>query len=267
MKIKAYFTLTRASVIEFLQFRMSAFVMLLGNLIYLIVIYNLWNAIYASVDGAVINGMSFNDTMIYLVLATAQFTFMEAYLVWDMGRSIQSGKIVLDLLKPISYDSYLLFSIFGGNLCAFFVTFIPTFIVVQVITHGVIHIGINILYYLIAALIGSLINFVIDFFVGTVCLYTQSIWGINIMKQVIVLFFSGATVPLAFFPEGLYKVAKFLPFHAIYDTPLQFLTSTSLTTGEAWWMIGQQLIWLIVMYASAKLFWKASERIITVNGG
>ena len=38
MKIKAYFTLTRASVIEFLQFRMSAFVMLLGNLIYLIVI-------------------------------------------------------------------------------------------------------------------------------------------------------------------------------------------------------------------------------------
>lgn len=267
MRIKAYLTLMRASIIEFLQFRLSAFVMLLGNIIYLVVIYNLWRAIYASVDGAVINGMSFNDTMIYLVLATAQFTFMEAYLVWEMGRAIQSGKIVNDLLKPVAYDKYLLFSINGGNVCAFVVTFIPTFIIVQIITGWAIPMGINLVYYLIAAIIGSLINFIIDFFVGTVCLYTQSIWGINIMKQVIVLFFSGATVPLAFFPDGLYKVAKFLPFHAIYDTPLQFLTNSSLTTGESLWMIGQQLLWMIGMYVAAKLFWKVSERVITVNGG
>ena len=94
MRIKAWVALTKASIMDFMQFRLSAFVMLLGNIIYLVVIYNLWKAIYASVDNGVVNGMSFNDTMIYLVLASAQFTFMEAYLVWDMGRSIQSGKIV-----------------------------------------------------------------------------------------------------------------------------------------------------------------------------
>ena len=68
MRIKSWIALTRVSIMDFMQFRLSAFVMLIGNIIYLIVIYNLWKAIYASVDNTTINGMSFNDTMIYLVL-------------------------------------------------------------------------------------------------------------------------------------------------------------------------------------------------------
>ena len=268
MRIKACVALTKAAIMDFLQFRLSAFVMLFGNMIYLIVIYHLWKAIYASVDNATINGMSFNDTMIYLVLASAQFTFMEAYLVWMMGRSIQSGKIVLDLLKPVPYRQYLLFGLEGGNLVAFVLTFIPTFIVVQIITKGAIHMGVNLLFYLAAALLGMLINFAVDFIVGTICLYTQSVWGINIMKEVVVLFLSGATVPLAFFPPLMKKIAMFLPFHTIYNTPLTFLTKgAELGIGESFLMLGEQLIWVVILLVIGGIFWKFSERIITVNGG
>lgn len=268
MKIRAWGALIRASVMDCLQFRLSMFVMLLGNIIYLIVIYNLWKAIYASVDNAVINGMSFNDTMIYLVLASAQFTFMEAYLVWYMGRSIQSGKIVLELLKPVSYSQYLLFSQEGGNIVPFVVTFIPTFIIVQIITKGAIHMGVNLIFYLAAALLGMLINFAVDFLVGTICLYTESTWGVNIMKEVVVLFLSGATVPLAFFPETLRKIAMFLPFHSIYNTPLTFLTKgATLGIGESFLMLAEQALWLIVLLIAGRIFWKVSERVITVNGG
>lgn len=267
MRIKAWLALTKASIMDFMQFRLSAFVMLLGNIIYLIVIYNLWKAIYASVPEDTVNGMTFNDTMIYLVLASAQFTFMEAYLVWDMGRSIQSGKIVLDLLKPIPIEQYKLFGLEGGNIAAFVVTFIPTFIIIQIITKGAIPMGINLLYYLVAATIGMLINFSVDFFVGTICLYTESTWGVNIMKEVVVLLLSGATVPLAFFPPKLKAVAMFLPFHAIYDTPLRFLTSDSISTSEAFKLIGVQFVWFVVLFVIAKIFWKCSERVITVNGG
>ena len=98
MKLKKYLTLTKAGIMEALQFRLGTFVMALGNLLYLIVVYYLWKAIYASSGSDTVNGMTFFDTLIYLVLATALFNFMEMYTVWDMGRSIQSGKIVLELL-------------------------------------------------------------------------------------------------------------------------------------------------------------------------
>ena len=114
MKLKKYLTLTRAGIIEALQFRLSFVVMVIGNLLYLIVVYFLWKAIYASAGTDTVNGMTFTDTLIYLVLATALFNFMEMYTVWEIGRNIQSGKIVLDLLKPIEYRKYLFWSYSGS---------------------------------------------------------------------------------------------------------------------------------------------------------
>ena len=92
MNLKKYFTLTRAGIIEGLQFRASAAVMVAGNILYLIVVYFLWKSIYASSGQDIVNGMTFTDTLIYLVLATALFGFMEMYTVFEMGRNIQDGR-------------------------------------------------------------------------------------------------------------------------------------------------------------------------------
>lgn len=69
MKLKKFLTLTRAGIIESLQFRLGTLVIVAGNLLYLIIVYFLWKAIYASAGTDVVNGMTFSDTLIYLVLA------------------------------------------------------------------------------------------------------------------------------------------------------------------------------------------------------
>ena len=111
------------------------------------------------------------------------------------------------------------------------------------------------------------INYSIDFIVGTICLYTESIWGINIMKQVIVLLLSGATIPLAFFPDTLRTVVNYLPFQSIYNAPLTLLLDGAPTAETVLTTLGTQLIWCIAMMIVSKLFWKVSLRQITVNGG
>ena len=267
MKAKKYLTLTRAGIIEALQFRLSFIVMVIGNILYLIVIYFLWKAIYESAGTDVVNDLTFSDTLIYLVLATALFNFMEMYTVWEIGRNIQSGKIVLDLIKPMEYRKYLFWSYSGSFVTQFFLTFLPTFIVVAIVTHGAIHFGINILYFILAVVMAVSINYSIDFIVGTICLYTESIWGINIMKQVIVLLLSGATIPIAFFPKGFQTVLSYLPFQSIYNTPLSLLLEANPKPEEALATLGISLMWCVVMLILSKVFWKASLRQITVNGG
>lgn len=267
MKLKKYLTLTRAGIIEALQFRLSFVVMVIGNLLYLIVVYFLWKAIYASAGTDIVNGMTFSDTLIYLVLATALFNFMEMYTVWEIGRNIQSGKIVLDLLKPMKYRRYLFWSYSGSFVTQFFLTFLPTFIVVSVVTHGAIHIGLNLLYFVISVCLAVSINYSVDFLVGTICLYTESIWGINIMKQVIVLLLSGATIPIAFFPEPLKTTVYYLPFQSIYNAPLSILLDGSPQPQTVLVTLGTQIMWCVVMMILSKLFWKVSLRQITVNGG
>lgn len=267
MKAKRYLALTRAGIIEEMQFRASFLIMVVGNLLYLIVVYFLWKAIYASAGTDVVSGMTFNDTLIYLVLATALFNFLDLYTVWQIGRDIQTGKIVLDLLKPMEYRKYLFWSYSGSFVTHFFLTFVPTFIVVAVVTHGAIPLGINILYFMISVVMAISINYSIDFFVGTICLYTESIWGINIMKQVIVLLLSGATIPIAFFPEPLKSIVYYLPFQSIYNAPLSLLLDGSPSAGSVLTTLGMQLFWCAAMLVISKAFWKASLRQITVNGG
>ncbi len=267
MNLKRYLTLTRAGIIEALQFRLSAVVQVVGNLLYLIVIYFLWKAIYDSSGTDIVNGMTFSDTLIYLVLATALFNFMEMYAVWEIGRSIQSGKIVLDLLKPMEYRKLLFWSYSGSFVTQFFFTFLPTFIVVTIVTHGAIPFGWNLLFFVLSVVMAVSINYSIDFIVGTICLYTESIWGINMMKQVIVLLLSGATIPIAFFPEPLKTIVNFLPFQSIYNAPLSLLLGKVTEPRELLLTLGTQLLWCVVMMVISKVFWKLSLRQITVNGG
>lgn len=267
MKLKKYITLTKAGIMESLQFRLGTFVMAIGNLLYLIVVYYLWKAIYASSGSDTVNGMTFSDTLIYLVLATALFNFMEMYTVWEMGRSIQSGKIVLELLKPMKYRSYLFWTYSGQFVTNFFFTFLPTFIVVAFVTHGAIHLGANLLFFVISVIMAISLNYSINFIVGTICVYTESIWGINIMKQVVVLLLSGATIPIAFFPEPLRTITLYLPFQSIYNAPLSILLDASPEPAKLAATLGTQLLWCIAMMVLSKLFWKVSLRQITVNGG
>lgn len=266
-RFKKYFALTRAGIIECVNYRMALVVMVFGNLLYLTLIYFVWKAIFASSGSDVVNGMTFETTMIYLVLATALFNFMEMYIVWEMGRDIQSGKIALNLLKPMKYKDYLFWSVSGSFVVNFVFTFIPTFLIVMLVTKGTIAFGINIVCFMIAVVLAVIINYEIDFIIGTVCLYTESIWGINVMKQAVVTLLSGATIPLAFFPEKLRTVIEYLPFRAIYDTPLTILLSRNPDAGMVAEKLLVSLAWAVAMSLISHLFWHISIRQVTVNGG
>ena len=115
MKIKRYLSLVRLGMMDMLQWRMSIFMAFIGNIIYLAIIYSLWKAIYASSPVDTVNGMTFTDTLIYLVLAMTVFNVLNLFLVWEMGYQVQSGNMVLNLLKPMEYRSYMLFSGLGNR--------------------------------------------------------------------------------------------------------------------------------------------------------
>ena len=269
MNLKRHLALTRAGIMESLQYRLGTAVTLFANLIYLVLVYFLWKAIYASAGTDVVNGMTFTDTMIYLILATALFNFLEMFVVWDMSRSIQSGKIILDLLKPMRFREYTFWSYSGSHVVLFALTFIPTFIVVLIVTHGAIPMGLNLLWFAVATVLALIVNFSMEMIVATICLYTESTWGINIVKETIVLLLSGATIPLAFFPEKARMVVQYLPFRAVYDIPLSILLEKS---GSDTWLgllklFGLQLGWLVVLTVAGNLFWNHAVKKITVNGG
>lgn len=265
--MRRFLALARCGILEELQFRVGAIVRFVGNIIYLIIIYYLWKAIFDSSPTDVVNGMTFTDTMIYLVLASSLFSTMEMFVTWQMGYSVQSGDIVLDLLRPIRYEMYYLFLFSGNTLVSVLLNLLPTMIIVWFITGGGFALSINLLFFAIAVILGTILNFYINFIVGTICFYTESVWGVNKMKEVVVALLSGASIPLAFFPEFFQKIVYCLPFQAIYNTPLTLLINNSLSMEERVSMLLMQGFWLVVVGLISHVFLKVSMRRIVVNGG
>jgi ABC-2 type transport system permease protein len=167
------------------------------------------------------------------------------------------------------YRKYTFWSYTGNHVVQFFLTFVPTFIAVMIVTHGAIKMGLNLLWLIIAMIFALIINYNIEMLVAPVCLFTESTWGINIVKETIVLLLSGATIPLAFFPEKVRMVVQYLPIRAVYDIPLSILLEKS---GSDTWLgllklYGLQIAWLVVLTVAGNLFWNHAVKKITVNGG
>lgn len=267
IRMRQGLALIRGGIMDMLVFRTSMLVSVIGNVIYLIIIYFLWKAIFASSPTDTVNGMTFYDTMVYLVLAAAIFNILNTYVVWDIGRSYQSGELVEFLIKPMDYQIYMFFAHAGNCVVSLGTTFLPTLIIVFIATRGTLALGMNLLMFFVSLFLAMLVSFCVDFFVGTICIYTQSIWGVNAMKEVIVSLLSGATIPLAFFPEKFRMVVDYLPFRAIYHTPLNILTSRTMGMADYGRELGIQLVWVVLTYLASKLFWKYSMKNLTVNGG
>ena len=183
---------------------------------------------------------------------------------------IDSGdNVFLKLLKPMSFRGYSFWSYIGENIMSFILTFIPTFIIINILTNGSIELGLNLFFFVLSVLMALVLNFSVDMIVATICLYTESTWGINMVKECIVLLLSGASIPLAFFPAGLRNIVQYLPFRCIYDTPLSVLLQKN---GYTWGTgllssLLLQLGWCIALGLVGAAFWSFSLKKITVNGG
>lgn len=266
-RIRKYLALSKAGIQENFFFRAGIFINIAGNIVYMIVMSFLWKAIFASNGGAPMNGMTYEDTLIYLSMGGAIFSSLEVFLVWKMGREIQTGEFSLHFTKPLDFYFRELFYCFGNVLIQILTTMLPTFILLGFLTNWYVPIGVNLIFFMISFFFSLLLNFTIDFIVGTLCLYTQSFWGINIMKEVTVMVMSGAIVPLAFFPDTFRKIASFLPFQAIYNLPLRILISRTNNVTEYLQSIAIQALWFLALLVVARLFFRRSAKIITVNGG
>lgn len=266
-RISRYSVLIKGSVHESLTYRGNILLTLLGNVVYCLVSYSLWNAIFGASSVETINGMTFSDTVVYLSFANALYSIIDCNIVWGIYNEITSGNIVFNLTKPYDYQLYWMFRRLGRCVNLFCITFLPTFVIVYLISGKGIVFGINCLFFAISLLLSIAVSFSIDFIVGTLCFFTQSVWGINVVKNVIVMFFSGAVVPLDFFPDYLEKVVAFLPFQTIYNSPLKILIGYSSHIQGYCDILMRQVVWCILLLITGKICWHNLQRYLTINGG
>ena len=127
--------------------------------------------------------------------------------------------------------------------------------------------GPGLLLFPISLLLAFLISLSIDYVIGLMGFYSESVWGLSITKEIIITVFSGALIPLQFFPAAMQKVLFWLPFQAIYHTPIMMLTRPDQSLKVLLPMMGVQLVWAVLLFVGARLFYNQAIKVLRIAGG
>ncbi|HCK66360.1 MAG TPA: hypothetical protein DHW49_08840 [Anaerolineae bacterium] len=263
--MRKYLPLIRASYMVSLVYRFGFLFSIIGNIVYLGVAYYLWKSIYQGRD--VLNGLTFNETFLYVGLGSAIFILLKTYADWIIHFEIQQGTIATYLTKPLDFQLYSLFTNFGAVLMNLTAITVPTAVVMIFVFKVQVTSGIGLWLFPISLIFAFLISFSIDFFVGLISFYSESVWGVTATKDIIVTVLSGGLIPLQFFPEAMQKILYWLPFQAVYHTPLMMITKADLGWGTFLPMLLLQIAWAIILLIASRLFYNQAIKVIRISGG
>ena len=260
-----YLAVTRGGFMLGMVYRFTFIFTLLGNVVYLGVAYYLWSSIFTHAD--VIRGMTFNETFLYVGLGSSVFVLLKTYTDWFIHGDIREGTIANYLIKPVEVGTYYMFSSLGLFLFNLVVITIPTFLLLTLVFKVQFTIGPGLLVFPISIFLAYLITFYLDYFVGLFGFYTESVWGLTTTKEIIITVFSGALIPLQFFPDAIQKVLFWLPFQAMFHTPITMITRPNQGWDVFIPMLGVQAFWVLAIFIGSRLFYNQAVKVLRISGG
>lgn len=249
---------------EYSIYKSNFYLFTLNRIVEVIVYIFVWQAIYMQTGNT--GGFTIEQMITYYILVVSLSSIATWGVNEDMAHSIRSGKINKELLSPMSYFKYY-FGINLGEIGFAIPVSIATFILCAIFWKVMMPVSIiNFVLFLLVIILIIPISFFIQMIIGTVGFYTNSIWGMQILKKSIISIFSGLIAPLTLFPEWFQKIANILPFKEFIYTPINIYLGT-IPLNQIGAIILKLILWIVILYLIAKTFFEHAVKKITINGG
>lgn len=264
--MKKYLTLSKVAFMATLVNRFHLFAMFITNIAYVIITYFLWKAIYAS-NQSVNSIMEFESTFVYLALSSSIYYVFQSWVEYDLSGAMINGNVAVDLTKPYDLQRYWIYRIAGFAVCKLIMIGIPSFAIILIMVKGKFLLGPQIIIGVFSLIISYVISVNIDYIAGVISFYTQSVWGVSLVKETLVLLLSGMSVPIAFFPKAIGKVVELLPFSSLFHTPMTIMLTQNMPLPMLIRLLVIQIFWACTMYILAKVIYRHCLSHTIINGG
>ena len=268
--LNTYLPFTRAGIQAAMAYRSNFIAWFIGSIVYCLVMYYIWLAVFNASGEGIMNGFTMNDMTVFLFITALTNFLTESDGSYDVGEEIKDGNIAMRLIKPVGFHSTFLFTEIGWKLLIFGMIFTPVVIGVETFKFFALgglsfNVGMFI-FYLFSMMISYLFSFFMNVCFGFMAFFLKNLWGFNIIKSSVLRFVSGFLIPLAFMPGTLRTVLEWLPFASLSYTPVMIYMG-KYAGAEVLLRLGLQLVWVVSFYLFSKLIFSIAMRHVTVQGG
>lgn len=262
--LKTMIQLAKMQFNQYTIYKSNFYLFTLNRIVEIVVYIFVWQAIYNQTGNA--GGFTISQMVTYYILAIAFSSIATWGINEIMAHSIRNGQINKELLNPITYFQYY-FGINLGELAFAVLIGIATFVLCAIFWELAIPVSfLDFILCILVIILGIPITFFIQMIVGTIGFYTNSIWGMQILRKAIIQIFSGIIAPISLFPLWFQNLSEFLPFKELIYTPINIWLG-QVSYNEIVFIVIKQILWGIILYIVAKSFFNYAVKNITINGG
>ena len=217
--------------------------------------------------------MTIRQMVSYVWLGQA---FLEIVQIWGADKEIlgqiKTGKIVMDLVKPVDVYNTWFFKTAGRKIARVILRFIPLVIITMLPIWGEYSLMIQtdpkiLLLFFITLTFSFLINLAYMMLVYAVAMIFVNAISIRQVFQLLLEIGSGLIIPIPFMPEAVVNVLKFTPFYYIQNISFNIYTGYYHDYKEIFFMILMQMFWIVVLIGTGKLIVKNRLKKLVVQGG
>ena len=222
-------------------------------------------AVYGA--GGPVAGLSLRDAISYSWATQSLIAVGGGWLILpEISQSIRTGDVISDLTRPWSFYGYWLARSLGERIFNLLLRGSLTYVIGVLYFDALLPTPSALLWFSLSICLSLLLSFAISFSIHLTAFWLVDNTGVSLLANVLIGFFSGFSLPIAFFPPALAALANALPFRAITSMPAQiFLGQIS---GEA--IVGTLLIqlgWTIALSGLGLLIQSAAMRKVIIQGG
>ncbi|HEX9028842.1 MAG TPA: ABC-2 family transporter protein [Anaerolineales bacterium] len=223
-----------------------------------------WRAVYSNTN--TLGGMDLRQTLNYILLAQTLLPVVTTRLILNFGFIVSQGMVAIELLRPVDFQGrYYVENL--TNLALSLLLKLPVLFLAWLLFG--LQLPSNLLIwgaFLVSLLLGQAVLFFFDWIFACLAFYSTETWGMNILREGVVTFFSGALVPLAMMPGWLQATAQAMPFSQALYVPVSILSGLApLAQVPHLWLV--QLAWLAGLGLISRWVFRQAVRKVTVQGG
>ncbi len=274
--LNLYLPFSKAGIKIELAYKAQIVIWIIISLVQTVFVVFLYEAIYRSSPegmGAVINGFTFYEMILYMITSFFfSFVMGAGDTSYDIATDIREGTIANTLTKPVSYRLRHLFTYLGVVTLDYVIIIIPFLTVVYGIFIGfglyqvtAVDFLINLALFFVFSILAGFVNNAVSYFIGLMVFYTDHLFGLNMARSAIQGFLGGQMVPLSYMGV-LGVVFSYTPFAFMNAVPvLTIMGKVDIMQALVYILI--ELAWILVIEIANKLIFSRAIKKLTVQGG
>lgn len=234
----------------------------LGVVLYIFM--KLWSITYQNTGSTELGGMTLNEMLWYLAV-TESIMMSAPRITLEIDQDVRTGTLAVQLVRPMSYPFYRLFSTLGERVVRFVITFAAAAVIATLVAGPVPHLHWDLAYFALALPFAFVLDFLGYFLVGLGAFWMEDTSGPMLIYARCTMILGGMLLPLQLFPEWSQGMLHALPFASMVYGPARLFVHPDGT--QLLHLIALQSAWIAVFGTAVWVVYSLALRRVSAHGG